>query len=105
MKRTNAMNDLIKGKCWHCAQELQAADYGRETNCLNCGKPTRVCRNCRWYAPGRPNQCEEPAAEPVPDKEKPNFCELFEATQEPRSSEQGASAAAMRQAAEDLFKF
>ena len=105
MKRINAMNDSIKGKCWHCGQELQTADYGRETNCRNCGKPTRACRNCRWYAPGRPNQCEEPAVERVMDKEKPNFCELFEATLEPRSDEKDTSDEAMRQAAEDLFKF
>ncbi|MET0052223.1 MAG: hypothetical protein ABW095_14260 [Candidatus Thiodiazotropha sp.] len=63
----------ILGKCWHCGQEFEAADYGRETTCRNCGKPTRVCRNCRWYAPARPNQCEEPAVERVLEKEKSQF--------------------------------
>ncbi|MEJ2619176.1 MAG: hypothetical protein P8163_02695 [Candidatus Thiodiazotropha sp.] len=82
-----SVNDLIKGKCWHCNRGLQAIDYGRETSCLTCGKPTRVCRNCRWYAPGRPNQCEEPAVEQVLDKEKANFCELFEPTLTPLTDE------------------
>jgi hypothetical protein len=99
------MNEVIKGKCWHCAQELQAVDYGRETNCQSCAKPTRVCRNCRWYAPSRPNQCDETAADRVMEKEKANFCELFEPTLSPLSDNQNTSDDALRQAAEDLFKF
>ncbi|MES9942966.1 MAG: hypothetical protein ABW105_03410 [Candidatus Thiodiazotropha sp. 6PLUC1] len=98
------MNDLIMGKCWHCDQALQSADFGRETNCSSCGKPTRVCRNCRWYAPSRPNQCEEPAVERVLEKEKPNFCELFEPTPTPLSDDTDRSDDTLRQAAEDLFK-
>ncbi|MET0065617.1 MAG: hypothetical protein ABW076_04655 [Candidatus Thiodiazotropha sp.] len=94
----------IQGKCWHCSQALLSADYGRETTCRNCGKPTRVCRNCRWYAPSRPNQCEEPAVERVLDKEKPNFCELFEPTLTPIQGAAPACDDALRQAAEDLFK-
>jgi hypothetical protein len=94
----------VLGKCWHCRQALEAADYGRETTCRSCGKPTRVCRNCRWYAPSRPNQCEEPAVERVLDKEKPNFCELFEATLTPLQSGVATSDDAIRKAAEDLFK-
>ncbi|MEJ2609288.1 MAG: hypothetical protein P8179_04170 [Candidatus Thiodiazotropha sp.] len=99
------MNDLTKGRCWHCSQELKSSDYGRETTCLKCGKPTRVCLNCRWYAPGRPNQCEEPAVERVMEKDKPNFCELFEATLEPKVKGKSTSDETIRQAAEDLFKF
>jgi hypothetical protein len=94
----------IQGKCWHCGQALKSVDYGRETTCLGCGKPTRVCRNCRWYAPPRPNQCEEPVVERVLEKEKPNFCELFEPTMTPRQSTATSSDDALRQAAEDLFK-
>ncbi|MCG7865532.1 MAG: hypothetical protein B6D70_12495 [gamma proteobacterium symbiont of Stewartia floridana] len=98
------MNDLIKGRCWQCGHELQTADYGRESGCLACSKPTRVCRNCRWYAPDRPNQCEEPGVERVLDKEKANFCELFEPTMEPLTEKSTQSEDSLRQAAEDLFK-
>jgi hypothetical protein len=98
------VNDLIKGKCWHCNHELQSVDYGREANCLSCGKPTRVCRNCRWYAPSRPNQCEEPGVERVLEKEKANFCELFEPSMTPLSDGAPSSEDVLRQAAEDLFK-
>ncbi|MCU7815394.1 MAG: hypothetical protein KZQ81_09335 [Candidatus Thiodiazotropha sp. (ex Rostrolucina anterorostrata)] len=98
------MNDTIKGKCWQCSTELEAADYGRETNCRRCGKPTRVCRNCRWYAPARPNQCEEPMAEPIMDKEKPNFCGYFEPTMDVSADKGNHSDDTIRQAAENLFK-
>lgn len=99
------MNDLIKGRCWHCGHELKSADYGRETNCISCNRATRVCRNCRWYAPSRPNQCEEPAVERVIEKERANFCELFEPTLEPLSDKAATTGDDLRQAAEDLFKF
>jgi hypothetical protein len=99
------MNDTIIGKCWHCGNELKSSDYGRENNCLKCGKPTRVCRNCRWYAPNRPNQCEETMAEEVMDKTKANFCGYFEATDEQSGENKQDSADDLRQAAEDLFKF
>ena len=61
--------DII-GHCWHCGRDLAPSDYGREALCLGCGKPTRVCRNCRQFAPGRPNACLEPMTELVADKEK-----------------------------------
>ncbi|MBT3046599.1 MAG: hypothetical protein G8D61_09400 [gamma proteobacterium symbiont of Ctena orbiculata] len=98
------MNNVLKGRCWKCAGELEAVDYGRETNCRACGKPTRVCRNCRWYAPSRPNQCEEPMADRVMEKEQANFCGYFEPTADPLGSDSGQSQDDLRQAAEDLFK-
>jgi primosomal protein N' len=98
-------NETVIGKCWHCSAELQSADYGRESDCRGCGKPTRVCRNCRWYAPERTNQCEEPMAERVLDKTHANFCDFFEPTTTPRDDGDKTSDDAIRQAAEDLFKF
>jgi hypothetical protein len=94
----------IAGKCWHCGSEMNSADYGRENSCRQCEKPTRVCRNCRWYAPERPNQCEEPMAERVLDKTRANFCGYFEPTATPRDGGGATSQENLRQAAEDLFK-
>jgi primosomal protein N' len=96
--------ETIIGKCWHCGTELTNADFGRETDCRSCGKATRVCRNCRWYALEQSNQCQEPMAERVMDKTKANFCEYFEPTTTPDSGGEKSSADALRQAAEDLFK-
>jgi len=97
------LNKPVIGKCWKCGAELLGADFGRETNCLACGKATRVCRNCRWYDPGRSNQCQEPMAEKVQEKERANYCEFFEPTVE-ITSEGKATDTNHRQAAEDLFK-
>jgi hypothetical protein len=106
-----ASDSDIKGYCWHCARGLIKADYGREALCLGCGKATRVCRNCRFFAPGRPNACSEPMAERVADKQKANFCEFFDPNPNPSSSSSspGGNAAAeaqadLRQAAEALFR-
>jgi len=91
------------GRCWNCRKELTKADYGRETNCSSCGKATRVCRNCRHFAPGRPNDCVEPMAERVMDKERANFCELFDPTNRPASTVSPAADDLVK-GAEDLFK-
>ncbi|TVQ87560.1 MAG: hypothetical protein EA400_10900 [Chromatiaceae bacterium] len=94
------------GHCWHCGAALGSADYGRETSCLACGRPTRCCRNCRHYARGRPNDCVEPLAEPVADKARANFCEHFDPIPDPGTpaAGTGTQTADLRAAAEDLFK-
>lgn len=99
------MTDEIIGHCWSCGQALRQPDYGRETTCIGCGRPTRCCRNCRHYAPSRPQECMEPMVERVLDKTAANFCELFEPTSPAREQGSGLPAPeALRQAAEDLFK-
>ncbi len=93
------------GHCWNCQRGLTRLDYGRELNCLDCQKPTRCCRNCRQYAPGRPNDCLEPRVERIVEKTRANFCEWFEPS--PRLNAAAADAAnpdQLRSAAEDLFK-
>jgi hypothetical protein len=98
------MNTDTIGRCWRCGSDLAKADFGRETLCLGCGKPTRVCRNCRHYAPGRPNACREPMTEPVLDKERANFCELFDPGDLYAGGSGRESAADLLQRARDLFK-
>lgn len=44
----------IVGTCWYCGTSLSQSDYRREASCLACGKPTRVCRNCRHYTGPHP---------------------------------------------------
>ena len=98
------MQSDFQGRCWNCGRTLTGLDYGRETNCLGCSKPTRVCRNCRCYAPGRPNDCLEPVAEPVLDKKRANFCEHFDPAEEPLAGPPGSPTDDLRSAAEALFK-
>lgn len=97
------IQDVI-GRCWQCGRDLTKADYGRETLCLGCGKATRVCRNCRHYAPGKPNACREPMAEEVLDKERANFCEFFDPGDRHTGVPETCSPAELLQRANDLFK-
>jgi len=98
------MSEEIKGHCWHCGSDLTRLDYGRESACPGCGKPTHCCRNCRHSAPGRPNECMEPQVERVIEKARSNFCDLFEPTLSPRPVAATGDADALRQAAESLFR-
>jgi hypothetical protein len=98
------MSSEIIGHCWRCGAGLRAADYGREAACLGCGKPTHCCRNCRFYRPGRPNDCFAPTAELVADKLRANFCGYFEPTTTPLRGAATPASNSLRQAAEDLFK-
>lgn len=64
--------------CFHCKSKVSIGDKpSRNETCTNCGKDLKVCRNCRFYNLSSTNQCSEPMAELVPDKEKANFCEYF----------------------------
>ncbi|MGD2081379.1 MAG: hypothetical protein PVF91_00310 [Chromatiales bacterium] len=94
----------VVGKCWSCGRELTPADLGRESLCPGCGKATRSCRNCRFYQPGQPDDCVEPMAERVLDKERANFCEYFEPDLDPRAGPGGGADEDLRAAAEALFK-
>lgn len=66
------------GACFQCGEEV-AADRKilREDECAHCHTDLHCCRNCRFYDPAVSNQCREPQADWVTDKEKANFCEFF----------------------------
>lgn len=50
---------------------------GRRDACPSCGAELRSCRHCQFYEPGVYNDCREPQAERVLDKERANFCDYF----------------------------
>ncbi len=67
----------------------------------------RVCLNCSFYAPGAANDCREPQAERVVDKERANFCEFFvlgAVAASPRLGERSDGAGAVREALDALFR-
>lgn len=97
------MGEEIRGHCWNCGQGLTRLELGRESVCPGCGKPTHCCRNCRFYAPGRPNECREPLVERVVDKVRSNFCEYLELNPQTTVGAATPDPDALRQAAEDLF--
>jgi hypothetical protein len=65
--------------CHRCGRELQLlAKTGRTDGCPYCHSDLKCCLNCRLHDPGANNQCREPQAEWVSEKDKANFCEFFE---------------------------
>ncbi len=96
-----AVSPNAEGTCWSCGNHLETSLYQREGECPQCRKQTHVCRNCRFFAPGRANDCEEPIAEPVKDKDRANFCDYFEPSSD--AHQPAADPDALRAAADDLF--
>ena len=71
--------------CHKCGKEQfsEIAKIGFHEICSICGVDLHVCKNCRHYAPGKPNECNVFDIEPVLDKEKFNFCEEFSVSTKP----------------------
>ncbi|MEE8184853.1 MAG: hypothetical protein V3T96_00430 [Thermodesulfobacteriota bacterium] len=65
--------------CFSCKKELDIRERpGRGDTCPFCGSDLKVCLNCRFYNENAYNQCTEPQAERVLEKERANYCEYFE---------------------------
>ena len=92
--------------CWSCGKSLPYPQYSmvpREEECPGCGKPLHSCRNCRHHDPALSNQCREPNAEWITDRERANFCELFQlAASAPGGAGKNRSSEARRKL-DDLF--
>ena len=89
--------------CAHCGQVLDIVgnQVGRSDECPKCGEEIRSCRNCRHFAPEVAKECKEPLAEVPRDKDRANFCELFQIGEGGLHAKE--SRAALLSAAEALF--
>jgi|688.fasta_scaffold2677261_1 hypothetical protein len=65
-------------QCYKCHHPLDASEkiYFKDS-CPKCLTDLHACKMCRFFAPGRANDCLIPDVELVKDKEKYNFCEDF----------------------------
>lgn len=64
--------------CKNCGCDIGSPErIGRRDTCPSCGSDLHSCRNCSFFEPGAYNDCREPNAERVIDKERSNFCEYF----------------------------
>ena len=66
--------------CFNCQEAIeleQGTTISRQEECPKCGFNLRCCKMCRLYDPSLYNECREPQAERVVDKEKANFCDYF----------------------------
>jgi hypothetical protein len=65
-------------KCHKCLKDLEIkTPVGRKDICPSCGSDLRCCLHCGFHAPGTYNECKEPQAERVVEKERSNFCDYF----------------------------
>lgn len=65
--------------CYSCGKETSFGDrVGRRDECQSCHRDAHVCKNCRFYDATAYNECKEPSADVVREKESSNFCDFFE---------------------------
>ena len=50
---------------------------GFRTVCIHCDVDLHVCKNCRYFSLGKPNDCLIPGTEFIRDRESSNLCEDF----------------------------
>ncbi|HEU4400715.1 MAG TPA: hypothetical protein VFT43_01290 [Candidatus Polarisedimenticolia bacterium] len=68
--------------CYRCGERIpEDRKILREEECPHCAQDLHCCRNCRFHDPAVSNQCSEPQADYVGDKERSNFCEFFAFTE------------------------
>jgi len=92
-------------KCHRCHRVLTIeSPVGRREVCPFCGEDLHVCQNCRFYEPGAYNDCREPSAERVVDKNRSNFCDYFSFRDENTVPAGDTVSADAKQRAEALFK-
>jgi hypothetical protein len=89
--------------CFSCGKPTVIEDIvGRGDTCPHCRADLRCCKNCVYFDTSAANQCREPTAEFVGDKERANFCGMYKAFGGERS---GASDVASAKAKlEALFR-
>jgi hypothetical protein len=62
--------------CWKCGapQADLLLPLARLAECSQCRAQLHVCRMCEFFDPAAPQQCREPVADLVADKQRANFC-------------------------------
>jgi hypothetical protein len=69
----------MRFSCFKCGKQIDAPErvMTRDT-CPHCDADLHCCRNCRFYDPGKHNECSETQAEWVRDKVVSNYCDYFQ---------------------------
>jgi len=80
----------MNSECWKCRKTIAEINkkIGFRAECPHCGADLHTCTNCRFYYPGKPNDCLIPGTEWIKDREAMNFCEEF-AVKPPSPNKEG----------------
>ena len=91
-------------QCYNCQTVIELKGKpGRNDTCPKCTSYLHCCLNCRFHDPAAHNQCREPQADWVKEKEMANFCDYFEAVREITSEQASKKDKALKKL-DDLFK-
>ncbi len=65
--------------CYKCNSELTLPNgpVSRNESCDACKTDVKCCLNCKHYDKSCYNECKEPQAERVLDKDRSNLCDYF----------------------------
>ena len=90
------------GKCYFCGALYEGQVY-RTSLCSECGKELKICYSCAFYDSTAPNQCREPRADKVVDKDRANFCDYFSPSEKGLEKNGKSDSDDARKSFEDLF--
>jgi hypothetical protein len=97
------MSSSVSVTCFKCGKLNTFPErVGFRAECEFCKSDARVCKNCRFYDVKAYNECREPSAEVVLEKERSNRCEYFQASSAEKAGKNPADE--LLSAAEALFK-
>ncbi len=91
-------------QCFRCGEthDLASGERVGFRDACACGTDLHVCRNCHFYDASAYNQCREPNAERVSDRERANRCDYFQAGE--GSAAGGEAGGAAKDALDALFR-
>jgi hypothetical protein len=93
--------------CWKCGENVELTPgtrVGARDACPRCDSDLHSCRNCRHYDPAKHNQCAEPQAEWVRDKEASNYCDYFSPGTSSRTARGSSTTEDAKKKFDSLFK-
>ncbi len=91
-------------RCHNCGAEIAVTDrITRSDTCPRCAAFLRCCLNCEFFDETAYNQCHEPQAERVTEKDKATFCSYF-APGSKLANRPDTRKAEARKKLDDLFK-
>lgn len=94
-------------RCAACQNPIPLASgerLGFRDTCPHCGADLHACRQCAHHDPGAYNECREPQAERIADRERANRCEWFAPAAGEGGAERPDPRAGARAALDALFR-
>ncbi len=78
---------MTKLYCKSCGEENSfEAKVSFRADCMKCGMDLHTCEHCIFFDNASYNECKEPSADRVLEKNRANYCEFYLATGEANSS-------------------